>query len=444
VNVTVENLGACKRLVRVELAVEDVNRQIEELTREFLRQAHIPGFRPGKAPREMVERRFEKEILEEAKKKLLRESYNKAIEEQKLKVFAVLAVEDIQFERGKPMQFAATIEVQPAYELPAYVSLPAVIEETAVADGEVDRAVDLLREQQAKYEPVQREAGDGDAAVIGFVGTCEGKNIAELAPNLKAIGQAEKTWVRIEPGQFLPGFAEQLKGAKAGDQRTVTVEFPPNFAVPALAGKQGVYQVTVQEIREKRLPGLDDAFARTMEAADLTALRNGVRRDLENEVKYRQSQSVRSQVIHALLSKVDFDLPESAVKAETRNVVYDIVADIQRRGADREQVEKKKEEIYTVASKNARDRVKLGFLLDAIAARENIKVTEEEFSQHLLFMASQQRVPAKDFVKELEKREALPEVHRQLIHEKVIAFLSDKAEVRRVAPSAGGAAPAEA
>jgi len=196
---------------------------------------------------------------------------------------------------------------------------------------------------------------------------------------------------------------DQLIGAQAGDKRTVHVEFPADFLVKELAGKQGAYEVELLEVKERLLPPLDDAFANLLEAADLQTLRAGVRRDLEREQEYRKNQHIRQQVVQVLLAKTDFELPETAIKTETRHVVYDIVNDSRRRGATSEQIEKSKEEIYSVAFRNARERVKAAFIFRQIAEKENLKISEEELRDQLFALAQQQKMSADKFVKELEK-----------------------------------------
>lgn len=433
-NVTIENVGPCKKLVRVEVEAKDVDAAFEAVGKDFARQAALPGFRPGKAPREMVLKRFEKEIAEEAKQKLTRENYQEAIKRENLKVYSVQDLEDIQFGKGQPMIFAATVEVLPEFELPEYHKLPAVRENSVIGEASVDEALEALRKQEAKFETVQRPLANGDIAVVTYNGTCEGRPISEIAPSAKGLAANQHFWVKAEAGSFLPGFVDQLLGAAAGEKRTVKVDFPGDFVVKELAGKQGVYEVELVEVKETVLPPLDDEFARKYDAADLNALRAGVRKDLENELEYRKRKAVRNQVVQALLNKVNFDLPESAVAAETRHVVYDIVADSRRRGVQQAEIEKAKDEIYSMANQSAKDRVKASFLFNRIAEKENLKVTQDELSRRIYQLAQQYQMPVDKFVKELEKREGLPEIHQQLLAEKVIEFLADNAEITETVP----------
>lgn len=435
-NVTIEHLAPCKKLVRVELDAQAVDAAFESMTKDFQKQANLPGFRPGKAPKEMVVRKYEKDIQDEVKRKLIGESYKKAIEEKKLDVLGYPDIEEIQFGRGQPLQFAATIETEPEFQLPDYKGLLVKREAKSVTDEDVERALNLLRDQQVKFEKVERELRAGDIAVVNYTGTCDGKPITETAPTARGLTEKQNFWVEMQPASFIPGFADQLVGAKAGDKRTVNVEFPPDFVTKELMGKKGVYEVEVAEVKEKQLPALDDAFAKNYDCENIAKLRENVRRDLENELKYKQSKDTRGQIVKALMERVNFDLPESAVAQETRNVVYDIVRENTKRGITREMIEKEKDQIYSVAAQGAKDRVKLSFLVQRIAEKEEIKVAQEEILRRVQTLAAMYQIPPDKFLKDLQKRNGLIEIYDSLAHEKVMEFLENNAKVETVPAAA--------
>ena len=434
-NVTVESLAPCKKLMRVEIEAQKVDEAFESVMKDFRREASLPGFRPGKAPREMVLRKYEKEIQDETKRKLISEAYRKAVEEQKLDVLGQPDIEEIQFSRGQPLQFAATIETAPEFELPEYKGLPIQRELRSVTDADVERALNLLREQRVTFNKVERALQSGNIAVVNYTGTCEGKPIIELAPTAKGLSENKHFWVEATPNSFIPGFADQLIGAQAGDKRTVAVDFPADFVTPQLAGKKGSYEVEVTEVKEKVLPVLDEALAKSYGAESLEKLQAGVRTDLENELKFKQDKTVRTEVVRALLGRVNFDLPETAVAHETRNVVYDLVQENTKRGVPRQAIEQQKEQIYSAATRNAKERVKVQFLLQKIAEKEDIKVSQEEIAQRVHHLAGMYQIPADKFLRDLQKRNGLIEVYDQIMNEKVINFLQENAKIEDVPPS---------
>jgi len=292
----------------------------------------------------------------------------------------------------------------------------------------------VLRESQTTFKTVERPAQTGDIAVVNYTGTTEGKPITEVAPTAKGLTEQKHFWVEIGSSSFIPGFAEQVMGAKAGDRRTVTVDFPADFVTPELAGKKGVYEVEVTEVKEKVLPAIDDAFAKTYGAEGLEKLRAGLRRDLESELNYKNKKSIRTQLVRSLLNRVNFELPETAVANETRNVVYDIVQENTKRGISRDTIEQQKEQIYSAATQGAKERVKVAFMLQKIAEKEDIKVSQEEISHRINFLAATYRIPAQKFLKDLQKRNGLIEIYDQVMNEKVLDLLQAEAKIEDVAP----------
>ena len=415
--------------MRVELDVTAVNTVFDAVTKDIQKQANLPGFRPGKAPRAMVEKKYDAEIKDEAKRKLIGENYRKAIDEQKLQVVGYPDIEEVQFGRGQSLQFTATVETAPDFQLPEYKGLPATLETKSVTDADVDKALDLLRGQHASFNTVARPLANGDIAVVNYTGTCDGQAITELAPTAKGLTEQKNFWIETEGSSFIPGFAAQLLGANAGDKRTVNIDFPADFVTPQLQGKKGVYEVELVEVKEKVLPALDDELAKKFGAENLDALKAGVRTDLENELKYSKSKAVRGQVVKALMDKVSFDLPESAVANETRNVVYDLVRQNTQRGVARELIEQQKDQIYANAAVNAKERVKLAFLVSRIATLEKLEAKQEDVIKRAQQLAMMYQMPFDQFLKDLQKRNGVNELYEQVLHEKVLELLEKNAAI---------------
>ncbi len=434
-NVSVENLAPCKKLVRVELDAAAVDAAFAAITKDYQKQAALPGFRPGKAPLPMVVKKYTAEIQDEAKRKLIGDAYRKAIEEQKLHVIGQPDIEEVQFGRGQILQFTATVETAPDFPLPEYKGLPAQLETKSVTEADVEKALDLLRGQHANYNTVARPLANGDIAVVNYAGTCDGQPITALAPTAKGLTEQKNFWVDTAEGSFIPGFAAQLIGTQAGDKRTVNVDFPADFVTPQLQEKKGVYEVELVEVKEKSLPALDEDLAKKFGAENLEALKTGVRKDLENELKYTQSKAIRAQLVRALLGRVNFDLPETAVAQETRNVVYDLVRQNTQRGVARELIESQKDEIYANAAVSAKERVKLAFLVSRIAEQEKLEATQEDVLKRAQQLAMMYRMPFEQFLKDLQKRNGVNELYEQVLHEKVLAVLEKNATLSEGQPS---------
>jgi len=435
VNVSVENLAPCKKLVRVELDAAAVDAAFAAVTKDIQKQANLPGFRPGKAPRAMVEKKYDAEIKDETKRKLIGDAYRQAIAEQKISVVGHPDIEEVQFGRGQTLQFTATVETAPEFQLPEYKGLPATLETKSVTDADVDKALEMLRGQHASFNTEARELKNGDIAVVNYTGTCDGKAITELAPTAKGLTEQKNFWIETEGGSFIPGFAAQLAGAKAGDKRTVNVDFPADFVTKELQGKKGVYEVELVEVKEKVLPVMDDELAKKFGAENLEKLKAGVRTDLENELKYSRSKNLRGQVVKALLDQVNFDLPETAVAQETRNVVYDLVRQSTQRGMNRDLIEQQKDEIYAAAAGNAKERVKLAFIVGRIAQQEKLEASQEDVLKRAQQLAMMYQMPFDQFIKDLQKRNGVNELYEQVLHEKVLELLEKNATITETAPA---------
>ncbi len=431
-NVTVQELAPCKKLVRFDVEAKDVEDAFETMAKDFVREAHLPGFRPGKAPKDMVLKRYEKEISEEVKKKLINDTFKKGVQEQKLEVVGVPDLEDIQFARGQNLQFVATVETAPQFELPNYRGLPAKREMATVTEDDIQRALTALQNQKGKFEKVEREVQAGDYVVVNYTGSSEGKPLTEIAPAARGLTEQKGFWVEVKPDSFIPGFATQLQGARAGEKRTVTIDFPADFVTPELAGKKATYEVEVVEVKQRLVPPIDDAFAKIYEAENLEKLREGIRSDLQNELNLKQKRSVRNQLVQELLSHANFELPETQLQLETRNVVYEIVAENQKRGIPKEIIDKQKDEIYNASSRTARERVKIAYIFQKIAEKEGIRVSEAELHPRILALAQAYQMTPQKFIEEARKRNGIEEIYQQMLHEKVMDFLQEQAKVEDV------------
>jgi trigger factor len=436
VNVTVENVAPCKKLLRIELDVEAVDSAYEAVERDFQKQARLPGFRPGKAPRHLILKSFATQLDDEVRRKLVSNSFREAVREQQLRVIGQPGLEVVQFGRGQALQYTASVVTAPEFELPEYKGLPVRREARVVTPDDVERALEVLREQQATYLDVARPVQSGDFVVVHYQGTCDGQPITEIAPTARGLTEKKDFWLHVTEGSFIPGFTEQLIGAQAGEKRTVTVSFPADFVASQLSGRTGVYEVEVVQVKEKQLPELNDELAKAYGAEGVDRLREGVQHDLENELNYKLKRDTRDQLIREILNRVTCELPDSVVDQETRNVVYDIVRENQQRGVSREAIDQQKDQIFAAANQSAKERIKASFIFGRIAEKEGIAVSQEELAQQILALARQSQTPPETFAKQLRDRDGLVEVENQILTSKVLEFLEQNARFEEVLPGA--------
>lgn len=427
---TVETLGPCRKKLRVEVDGSRVAGVRAEVLQEFRRAANLPGFRPGKAPEPMVEKRYAAEIDEELRKRIIPDAYREALVDQKLRPVGYPQIENVEYAPGRPLVFTAAVDTAPDFTLPEYKGIPLKRKTMPVADADVTGALDTIREQQADFTAVEgRGVRTGDFAVVNYSGIADGKPIGEIAPDAKVLGEHKDFWLLISSESFLPGFCDQLLGAMAGEKRQVMIDFPGDFPQKPLAGKKATYFVDVTAIKEKKLPDAGDELAKKVGVESLAKLQEQIRKGLQAQRDAESNEDLRRQVVDYLLSHVHFDLPDSLVAQETRSIVYDVVRENTARGATKEQLEQKKDEILGFANKSAQDRLRVSFILDAIAQAEKIAVVPAEIDARVAAMAERYRTTPEKLRPQLEEKGALGEIEEQIQVGKTLDFLIVNANV---------------
>jgi trigger factor len=432
--VEVETQPGSVSTLQIELPPEEVSKEWDAIANSFARFAKIPGYRPGKAPRAVIEKRFRKEIHDELTKKLVSRSYHDAIEQKQLRVVSLTNVEDVQFGDDKSMRFRATVVTAPEFKLPEYRNIPVRLPDTKVSEVEVDAALERLREQSADFADVpERGLQMEDFAVLDFEGAIEGRPISEIAPNAsKNLHGGKKFWLHVAPENFLPRFCEQIVGMKRGETRSVQVEFPAEFPVAELAGKKADYAVTLNEIKQKVLPAIDDAFAaRLVPGKTVADLRHMIEHDLEHEKEHEVERAKESQIVKFLHEHTAFDLPLPLLKSETRRALNELVHGNRARGVPDDILKGKEKELVEGAGSLAAHRLKTNFILSRIAEREKIEVSREELDARIREEAARYDISVDKMRKELQEHDGLNGLAEQLLLGKTLDFLKANVSVEK-------------
>jgi len=434
VEVTITDLSPCKKQLRIEIDAETVNAKFDAVAKDFRRHAHLPGFRPGKAPLANVMRSYGDKIGEEAKRTLMSDSYAKALKENELRPVIMPEVEELQFGHGKPFQYLATLEVTPAFEMPEYIGIEVEKERRSVNDADIAKALDTLREQRVSYADMDRPAVEEDFIVVNFTGTIDDKPITDLIKVARGLTEQKNFWLHKTQNPLIPGTVEALIGSSKGDKKTVTVTIPDDFVYEEIVGKEAKYEIEVVQVKEKSLPELDDKFAKGFGAESMDKLREGVENDLKNELEYSKKKSIRNQCVDKLLGAVNCDLPETIVNEATRAAVHNIVQQNHERGVGKEIIEENKDKIYANAKTDAKVRVKANYILSKIAEKEGIKVTDQELSRQVAAMSAQQKVKPQKLAQQLKDNGTIYQVQEEIMNAKVIDLLEEKAKVTEIDP----------
>jgi trigger factor len=428
VTTTVTELPESRVRVQAEVAPEEVERRIQQAARELGRQMRVPGFRKGKVPPPVVIRRLGREaVLDEALRSALGAWYADAIDgagiapvgEPDLDVPSELPAE------GEPLQFSIEIGVRPAAKLGEYKGLEVGRREPTVEDPQIDEEIERLRDRLATLETVDRPAQNGDHVVIDYVGSVDGEEFQG--------GTGRDQLLELGSGRLVPGFEEQLTGASAGDERTVDVTFPEDYGAPELAGKAAQFAVTVSEVKEKRLPELDDEFA--AEAAGFDTLAE-LREDIAGRLRHADEHAVEREfedaVIEAAVGESEVEVPDKLVHARAHELLEDTWGMLARQGISKEAylriTGRDEEALAHEAEPEAAAQLKREAVLAAIVDAEGIEPTDEQVRAAIEPTAERQSTTVDKLLEQLRDSGRLDRLRREVATRQAVERLVAEAK----------------
>jgi len=424
------NEANCKRELELEIPAENVQKAAEKVARDLARVARIPGFRPGKAPVALIRRRFADDIQGEVVQSLVPEYLEKALGEKKLIPVTRPEVDQVHFKEGEPLRFRAVFEVLPEFDLGDYKNLEVQVEALEIGDAQVDKAIEELRERSATFVPVEgRAAKDGDYALIKLTGVPEGGGEPVHADNILCHLGAEET---------LESFTENLRGASAGETKRFTSRYPEDYPDPKLAGKAYDYTVEVQGVKEKKLPDVNDEFAKdaageTGGVTTLAELRKKIRENLEAAKDQQQTAQAREKILELLIKRHDFPVPEALVENQMDVRLERAVRSLAAQGVDPRAVNVDWVALRRRQRERAIDDVKAELLLDRIATEEKIDATEEDVEKEIAQLAERSGESATALRARLTKQGALDRMKSKLRSDKTIEWLYRTARIETTA-----------
>jgi trigger factor len=416
----------CRREIELEIPAEEVTKLTDKTAKEFAKVARVPGFRPGKAPLSLIKRRFADDIKGEVLQKLVPEHVEKAVAEHKLTPVSQPQVDNLEFNEGQPVKFRASFEVLPEFTLGDYKNMEIEMPEMAIGDEDVNKALTEMQQRAAAFTPVEgREVENDDFVQVKLVGTPEGGGDPLNAESVLCHVGAEET---MEP------FNENLRGANVGDHKDFDVAYPADYPDTQLAGKTFHYSVDVLGIKTKKLPELNDEFAKDVsDATSLDELKKKVHESLEHERDHRQKDLQREKVIGELVKLHDFPVPESLVEHQMDVRLERVVRSLAQQGVDPRAVNVDWVSLRKRQEERAKEDVKAELVIDRIASEEKIDVTEEELEHELEHQASHSGESAAAIRARLTKQGVLDRMKAKLRSDKTIDWLAQNAKVKTVA-----------
>lgn len=431
-NIVVEKQPKCVATLRVEIPADKVSGQREKIVKGYASQARVPGFRPGKAPRAVVEKRFQKEITEELNGVLINEAYDEALKQESLNVLDFGVPEDVTTQPDGSVTFVSKLTLAPEVTLPEYKGVAVTIPPLAVPDEEVDAQLTALQERFADFKDIEgRAAAMGDFGVIDYTSTVEGKPTDEfIGKSASYLSGRDGFWVRLDEKAFLPGFAAQLVGLNVGDSKEVAVTLPEDFPVADLRNKELVFQVTLKELKEAQLPALDDELANKLAPGKtMEDIKDIIRENMAGERRRKIDDMKVNQIVAHFNAQVDFELPEELVNQETQNQANAMVQRGVQSGMSEDEITSQQDEIFASAGHQALSNLRTNFILQEIARAEKITVSDQELVNHLVQIATARKVAPKKFIKDMQRAGRIQNIRSSMAIGKTIDFLVEHANV---------------
>ncbi len=431
-NLEIKEAGDARKIVNVSFDLDEMSEKGNQVCKELSRIANIPGFRKGKAPEQVIRKKYATEIIQELNRKVSTAAYEAVLENKDIKVYSILKVDAGDVQLGIPATVEVTVDIEPDFELPKYEEFELTTHPTEVKDEEVDKELDSLRDQRASFEEVERAIVEGDYVKCSYEGMLDGSPVAELLPDKPMYGKQTNTWEEAgqAKGLGVDAIAQAVIGMKKEEKKEVDADFAKDFEVVPLAGKKVVYSLEIHEVREKKAPAVDDEeFLKALKVENVDDLKKKIKDDLLSRKERENIDGKRSQVTQKFLEIPDFPLPQQAVEDESKSIFQSNIQRAVQQGAKQEDMESKRDELWNEAQVQGKARVKITITLSRIAELEKIEVSNEDLAQAATREAMMMRADPQVYVQELAKDQArISRLRQDVLHDKTLELVASKAK----------------
>ncbi|MEN8160093.1 MAG: trigger factor [Myxococcota bacterium] len=427
-SVTASETGPVARSLAVEVEAGDVTKAFDQAYKAVGRGARIKGFRPGKAPRSVLERMYGPSVREDVERQLVSQTFVAAVEREGIVPVVEPQIEAEPPEAGKAFRYTAQVEVKPTVTLPELEGLPAQRPEVAVADDEVEGEVESLRQRRAPLEDELEDAvaAQGTIVTLDYAGTIDGEPFEG--------GSAEGAQVELGSGRLVPGFEEGLEGARRGESREVRVTFPDDYPAEELRGKAAVFATQVKGLQRRVVPALDDAFAKSIgeEGIEtLDQLRAKIREAMEKRQEQSAAEAVHRSLVDALIERAPFEVPGGLVERRLSQRLSSAHQQLES-VLPHEELHARLGEWRETWREEAERDVRESLLLEAVAEQEKLEVADAELSEKIEEMARDQGIAPKRLEQLYAERGLTDGLRARLRDEKALEFLTSRAKVEAI------------
>ena len=410
----------CKHSLEVSIPVIDVEGEMGRVTADVQKRAKLPGFRPGKAPTSIIRKQFAGDIRQQVLENLIPKFLQKQFEADSLNVVGTPDIKDVHFHEGEPLRFKAEFEVVPEIELGEYRGIEVPYAEPVVTDEDIDKRIDELRQQKAQYVNVDpRPVADGDHAVV---------NLESLSGVDGEPVKADEMVLEIGGADTFPAFTENLRGVNPGEEREFDVVYPEDYGGKRLAGRTVKFHATLQGIRRKELPDVNDEFAQDLgDYRDVGELREAIRKNIFAQREYEAQQESKNKLVDKLVDAHEFAVPETFIERQTRNRMEQTLRTMAEQGLDPRTLKLDWAKVKDSQRDKALREVKASLLLSKIAEREAIGATRDEVDREVEKIARQDKEPIAALHMKFEKDGTLGRIASHIQTEKTLSLLFEQA-----------------
>ena len=428
-NTKIENINDTRKKIVISFTKEEVSQQRDKVIDEFVRGAKISGFRPGHAPKAMVEKTYAESIKAQTERSLTSQAVDAM---NKIEDFDIYAIVNIEHDDKDGCVLTFTADIYPEIKMPESLETKVELKPTDATEEEIDNAIQYYRNQRAKYEEVDREIQKGDFVRLSYSGKIDGKSVADIAKDMPLYADQKSTWEEAgnENAPGIQNIVQGIIGMKKGQKKTISHEFPKEMPIADLAGKKADYDVEIFEIRQKVLPEIDEEFLKAFSAKDIDDLKAKIKDGIEADKKNNNEVMKRQMAVEQLLEKVSFEIPESAVDDERESIIQEMMMRFVSSGASKADIEKNKDALIETSKKEAQGRAKMRVFLNRVAKDAKLKVDNEDMSRVLWQEAMRTRVKPEELIKQLKKEPGRANrLRSDALLQKAINYLADKCTV---------------
>ncbi len=424
----IEDLSPVSKRIEIEIPPDQVDSELDATYRSLSKRVKVKGFRPGKVPRNILERYYGSTVQDEVLSKLIKDSYQKAIEEGKIVPLSRPVLNDGKIERGKEFKFSATVEVEPRIEPRDYLGLTIESRKVNISPEQVTQALAELQNHHAQFQQVSEKQPlkKGDFALIDCQGFLEERPLEDE--------KGEDYIIEVDTGPSSSIFGDSLIGMDVNEEKEIRVTLPQDYPKKNLAGREVKYKVKLKEIKEKVLPKLDDEFAKDLgKFGSLEELKEELCRQLESKEQALLKEELKDKIISQLITKNPLEVPSSLVEAQIDFLIAQRQRLLEIQGLGPERPNVREHELREELRESALRRVKAGLLLEAIADQEQIEVSEQEISDRLEEIALREKKRVEEIRENYRKQGLLKSLKAQIREEKTFDYLISKVELKEVA-----------